>query len=1072
MQEAETESALEDSSDSISTYRTALRTAKESLFHLFYLSCPISNIEHRYHNSRSALLLCVLLLALRTLQVLSLIYPVQQVMSEWEQYRLWTTIVSFFRFDAAAAILGFQSAFYYFAVAITILPSALYAVIVRKLTKKPKRSWNTLRFLFNLSIQVQAGPLYLPLLCAFLASVKCLSAQTLPEYNDKHAALLPSPVLHYVSVCWGALLVVSSCAAHMFIYDIFLVNAKQHHTARAHSKIEVMGIICQTIAAISHFYLHSTAFLIHYCLCAVLFGFMAFQYAYYLPFYTLNMNWLNALSYFVGAWGSIALIISYAVESAASGFILTVLLPVAVSPVLWDIITRRVAYIKRSYRGSFISLRNCYLGELCIRFHVIDYLEQNSSKLNTQMTEFYNNSLAPLFNRHTAAFPLNMFPSLWEFAIIYSVAHDTNIARVKLTKSAQCPFDLEGQFNQYRFQQLLSEDIKQASEEATYVSFRIQFDAAKKADEESCILQSQFWSELTADHLQPKRAEALAYRVNASLQRSRTLLAKLVQNYPKSHIALRLYGTYLTEVLNDTEHGRELINRSMYEESELNARKQQNESRVSYFDDSNGILLVSGSQATVGSITYINEQAAEILSVPHRLALGMNISTFIPACLCSTKKHDSALLHYLKYCTGDIIHMPLGFFFQDFTEYLIEVRIHMKPTSLDLRPYFLAAMRREAIVSRELCLIDSRGIVQSHSRGFPVLVGYCDTPMLCKGLSADILITNYSVSVSLKPANEVFAYTLPGTINQISMQFASVELGAVTFRVLYATSRPEEIDKWLGKDPETPSNAFFKGETFGGNKAKILKSILRKSVHEILRRELKFDLIPQIFILTETDFPPGHSEYGKQKDASPIDPKHAIKHAEDQPSPNTPNPQEHSKANGAIFDLRDLDDFMRSAKSETPLELQSKVSGAILSELADGKPRGQSLASSAVSSNSSFTSTKTAMDLLKVVNTSMKRFKYSFLFTNLAVISGVTAMLIYLIVSADKYQSRIIVTELSDRRDLVSLLAFDARNLLLVNNGFFPVSQEPLIRTRMTASLSRFDEILQTLTDLLPSFSS
>lgn len=1060
---------LEDSSDLLASLRAGLRVVKDGLFHLFYLSCPSSNIEHRFHSARSALLLCVALLALRTLQVLSLLYPVQHVMSEWEQYRLWTTIVIFFRFDAAAAILGFQSAFYYLALAFTILPAALYISMARKLAKKPKRSWNTLRFLFTTSLEMQAGPLYLPFQCAFLASVKCLSAQTLPEYNDQHAALLPSPVLHYLSVAWGLLLLASSCAAHMFIYDIFLQNSKQHHTAKAHSKIEVWGIVCQTIAAISHFYLHSTSFLLHYCLCAVLFGLMFCQYCYYLPFYALGMNWLNALSYFVGAWGSIALIISYIVKSAACGFVLTVLLPVAISPVLWDLIARRVVYIKRVYIGSFTNLRNCYLGELCIRFLVIDYLKQNPAKFDAQMAEFYNHSLAPLFNRHTAAFPLHMFPSLWEFAYIYSVVHNTNIARVKLTKSAQSQFDLEGQFNQYRFQQLLTEDVKQASEEATYVSFRIQFDAAKKADEESCILQSRFWSELTADHPQPKRAEALAYKVNASLQHSRSLLAKLVQNYPKSHIALQLFGTYLTEVLNDTEHGRELINRSMYEESELNARKQQTQSKVSYFDDSNGILLVSGNAKTIGTITYINEQAADILSVPQRLALDMNICAFIPACLCSSKQHDSALLHYLKYCTGDVIHTSLSFFFQDYSEFMIEVKVQIKPTSLDLRPYFLVAMRRELPINREMCLIDSHGMVQTHSRGFPVLVGYCDSPMLCKGLAADAMLTGYSETIAGKPANEVFVYTLPGTINKISMQFVSTELGSVTFRVLYATAQPEEIDKWLGKDPEILSKSSYRGESLGYSQSKTLKSILRKPDHPIPHFQFKFDLVPQVFTLTETDFPPGHSEYGKQKDAPPIDPKQA-KHTKDPQS--SPQTQERSKANGAIFDLKDLDDFMRSAKSETSIDQQSKVSAAILSELADGKPRGQSLASSAVSSNSSFTSTKTAMDLLKVVNTSMKRFKYSFLFTNLAVILGVMAMLIYLIVSADKYESRLIVTELCDRRDLVSLLAFDARNLLLVNSDFSQLSHESEIRSRLASSLTRFDAILASLTDLVPSFPS
>ena len=1063
MQETGSDLRFDDSSDFMSALRSAFRAGKESLFHLFYLCCPSITAEQRYHTSRSALFLWVALTSIRGFQMLSLLYPVESVLSDWGKYRLWTTLVSLFRFDAAAAELGFQTAFYYIAVAVTILPALLYAAMFRSLTKHPKREWSTLRFLFSLTIQLQSGPLFLPLLCSFLASLRSVSDSTLEAYSYQSSIQLPNVSLHYMSVVWILILLLTSSLAQIFIYDIFFPNAKHHYMARAHSKIEFLGLMCQLMAGVSHFYLHYTAFLLHYCLCTVLFSMMLFHYCYYLPFYRLGMNWLHGMGYFLGAWGGVAVVISYIVDSAACGLALTILLPIAMSPILWDLFHRRVTYIKRTYVQSFITLRNCYLGELAIRYVVKDYLLKYPAKHDEQMEEFYNQHLAPLFNRQTAKFQMSMFPSLWEFAYIYSVVHDSNIARVKLTKSAQCPFDLEGCFNQYRFQQLLVENSQQNSEEATYVNFRIQFDTAKKADEESCLLQSRFWSELTAEQPQPERAERLANQVNTSLQITRSLLAKLVQNYPKIPLALRLFGTYLTEVLNDTEHGRELINRSMYEESELNARKMQMESKVSYFDDSNGVIMVAGSVNEVGNITYINDKAAEMLSVPRRLAIGMNVCQFIPQSLCTLKQHNLALLNYLQYCTGEIVHMPDGFFFQDFHEFMLEVQIQMKPTSLDLNPFFLVAMRREDAICREICLIDTHGIIQTHSRGFPILVGYCDQELLCKGLSADAMLLNYS-SLSKQPSNEVFPYTLPGTINQVHMKFVTTVLGNVTYRVLLATTNMEETNKWLGKDaPDSPKLPPI-DSSFLDSKSKTLKSILRKTGHKISTFELKFDLVPVIFTLTETDFPPGRSEYGKQKDAAPIDPKQD----KSEETGEKADTKEKENANSVVFDLRDLDDFIR----EKRVEQQPKGTTTMLSELTDGRPKGQSLASSAVSSNSSFTSTKTAKDLLKVVNTSMKRFKFSFLFTNLTVILGVMAMLIYLLVSSTNYQNRLIVSELSDRRDLTSLLAFDTRNLLLLTSGFLPLSLETDIRARMQTTLSQFDLILQQLTDQFHDFDS
>ena len=362
-----------------------------------------------------------------------------------------------------------------------------------------------------------------------------------------------------------------------------------------------------------------------------------------------------------------------------------------------------------------------------------------------------------------------------------------------------------------------------------------------------------------------------------------------------------------------------------------------------------------------------------------------------------------------------------------------------------------------------MCLVDEYGTVQTHTRGFPVLIGYSDTPVLCKNMSASVLLTHYFDQVAPKADGEVFSQLLPGTVNRIQMRFVRMKIGSASFRVLYATASEEEVDMWAGMAAMVQADEASGELDHSNSRKRTVQSILKRPNAPKKGLSIQFDLTPKVFYLPDTDFPPCKSEYGKLKDAGPVSVAKALSshmHTEEDEDKDDP---EHPKE---ILDLKDLQDFGVTGNTNIPVDQQSKISAA-LSELtegrSEGRSKGQSLASSAVSSNASFTSTKMAMELLNVVNRSMKRFKYSFLFTNLSVILVVIAMLVYLIVSSHSYQSRLILPELCDRRVLVSALAFDARNLLLIQTGVLPGSLEAEVRSRMADNLKQFDAIQDVL---------
>jgi hypothetical protein len=901
------------------------------------------------------------------------------------------------------------------------------------------------------------------------------------QYEGKAADSLGSAGVRVSGAVWVVLLVAESALAVLFLYDIFTAHAAFRLEARAHSKVEILALACQTIATFSHFYLHEQAHVFHYIICLLSSAVTSAAYIYFLPFYNLFTTFVNALAYAVFAWSSFALILGDLLTNATCGFLLTLLVPIVMAMLLWNVLERRCEYVKSTYIQDFIHLRTVYQCELCIRFAAMDF--KSTGPTQSAWIQYYKESQYELFNRMTAHFEDSMYSGIWEFAFIFGTLKDESLARIKLSKTKNCSFDLECVFNQYRFVRLLARRTEKANEEVEYVNFRLLYDKAKKADEESCYLQLDFWMELGAEKPIVNKVETLARRVNLSIARAKELFSKLVQLFPKSYLALELYGSYLTDVLNDTEKGRELTVRGLFEKNEMDSKSLMMESHFSYFDDTNGIMLLSGDAESVGSIVYINTVASVILGTTSHLALGMNIASFLPETLVNLQAHNSAMRRFLLFSTSNDVGLPFNLFLLDISGFLVEIHLQVKCMSLDLRQFFLVALKK-INAPREMCIFDKELLVKSHTRMFPYLVGYSDQMVLYANMQMDQMVNDFHRLRAANPLNNIFEYTIPGTINTLAMRFAELVFRGKHMQLLYCTQDREEKDKWLSDEEKDAAMNF--AELLHSDKqlpavsvvipvepaehSNSLKSCLKRT-QEKKDLNVKFDLEPVFFELPETDFKAGTHKTGKLKDAAPLDPKQSksISFSKEEEAKESTDEK--------IYDLKDICDFeIQGADGDMDADVQSKVSLALISELSQGidpnRKGAKSVASSAVSSNSSFTSSATAVQLLKIVQSSMTRFKCSFLFTNLVVICSVLGMVIYLAVASAKYEDTLVIEELSIQRSACSVLATIARDIILINSKELPADDLQDYMTLMDANLQKFNKILDLLMNKVEDFAS
>lgn len=1040
-----------------SRLRLGLQSLQRSLYSCFYQSFKNYYQRSRFDRSASEVAFWTLFRVGYTLQLVSLTYP--PALAEWTAFKWWVYVVSITKVDFVFVVLGLCSAFYVVTLVLATGPMILFVGVLMAEQNKATVWVERLRQGFVISVR-SAYWAFLPALSMAIAIQKyTLSSQTsAPEYLDADTSSLRFPAIGLFSCFFAALLVLWASLHALLNYDPFYTRTNASLSCRAHSKLEVAAVLCHALLVVSHFLLQNSHRDLHLALCAGTGYALAFCNFLYLPFYTRLGNFAAAMEALVLGWTGTAQLVAGMLNSTSSFFIFSIVLPLPACIICWDFLGKRERWVLARYIDRFPELSSPYLAELVIRLLVQKSLAQAKS-----IPEERHAQVLDLLQRFTGKFKTSQFAVLSEFLYVYSVQDHEGLARLHLSKARHCSFDFESCYNLFRYSSLLNDASKQYYEEVDYVRFRGLYDTAKKADEAACLLELDFWTELSSLTPVVKSVESMGIRLYDAINSARKQSTQLLKHYPQNNLALKLYGTFLMEVYNDTEKGQELLGRGIYQ-----AEHQSSQNGFSYFDDSNGILLVAGSGDNLGCIAYINPQASQILGIPQRLALNMNIANFIPEVVLDAKSHNAALARFLSACRHSEASVPVNLFVLTHQGSLTEVLLQVKCMALEADPFFITVLKTAAF-SREVALYDDMLVIREHTQGFAVAVGFSDSYVSMKGCHLVQAFPDFPAWQEKKTA--IHRFRLPHTVNEVFVRLLDVRIGNTTVRQLQVTADAEESLDWgaecpLGdfteqvaltaRSPEAYSAAFTS-----------LKGILRKDKVKAKKTlHICFNLNPEVFELGQTDFTPGKHVHGKMKDATPLkkDGKVAKEVNSDPAIPCE------------ILDLKDLTDLSPFGSGSSPDKATDQMSK--FSELlsvtgldAEAKKGGASVASSAVSSNASFTSSNTAQLLLKTVNTAMSRFKIAFILTHIVVIAAVGSMLLYLLLITQRYLTLLDVTDISDQRIVLVDILDSVRGLQLGSVVLNSLSESEL-QGNLTASVSHMEAIVDSLAGRLSDWSS
>ncbi|OMJ80531.1 hypothetical protein SteCoe_19171 [Stentor coeruleus] len=1038
-----------------------LRRLQHAFFDIFYVQYKSSSMQVRQYSKQRQKLYHTCNMILYSLQLISLVFPPH--VSDWSSFKLFSDIVSIARVDFLLVKLNLGMPCYFIALSLTLIPFFSLVLLFIKSVKKLAFDIQNYKLTLTAGLSFIKNLSFIPFLCIFTAVQKFEIIGLVEEYGNSGSITLPIPYLGTCSIAFLVILIFLALIENTFQYQQFLTKSSSFIFSRAHSKIETLKLLLSTSLVFSHFYLQDIQNTIH-LLIAFLIGLSLWGlYSYYLPFYQVFANFTHSSAFLLLMWVSLVELFSKVLANSTMIFVLIVFVSPCLLVIQWDILNRRKEYIAREFNKKIISLDNIYKCELLIRNYSEELIKVSKEEGKENEKIKLQNEIFMVFKYMKKRFkPSNML-AVWEFIFAFTLLKDEGLARVKLSGTASM-WDIEGSFLYYKYCRLIDDFSNNYLEDVDFVKFRQIYEQATKQDKKTCQLQFEFWKELSSEKPNVGNLEKIAYKLHDNLKKCKKALKKVTSQYPNNELALKLYGTFLLEVYNDNIKGNELLSKAEHEKKQQEMRTVGNYEKFNYFDDNNGIIIISGERDNLGNISSINRPASEILRISENFAISMNISNFIPPPMNITRIHNKALAKFLINSQTTSVNLPFLNYFIDSLGFLVEVYLQVRCVALNDCPFFLAGVKKSHL-PREIILYDGDTILAG-TKGFAILVGYSDTETNLKGCQLSAVIKEINKFMKNQNTSDVFKYMIPQTVNYVSMKFVDIKINSFIFKLIFASDNPEEISTWNTQQAksfsdlnELKSLPTSKPVVIGSLKRGILKmSNTKKNLN------VKFDIEPHYFYINETDFKPGKSPVGKFKDAATVKNPAKGKTHESLGEGEKDEPENKVEV-GEIMDLKDLQSSMLRKKDEENEEANGE------DEELKVKRSGASVASSAQSSNASFTSSLEAQSLLSGVTSSMKSFKIAFFLTILIVNIAVIAMIIYLKLISQTYISTIIIKDLSERRVIMSNLTIFARSLELLNYGI-EAYDEVYIKQTMLEDINMYKNIVDNIENKIADWDS
>lgn len=217
------------------------------------------------------------------------------------------------------------------------------------------------------------------------------------------------------------------------------------------------------------------------------------------------------------------------------------------------------------------------------------------------------------------------------------------------------PFD--EQFIIYRYKKIIEDEIAETQNEGaggldviSELAFQNHLRQCQANIEKSALQHMEFWSQLSEDNPDLAKLNDLGSKINASVAHVEEHWNKLLKINPNMPKAMRLYGKFLIEIINDREAGEDLLERARMMMNTAAHKKTISlvnpTGNDEFSNDATPTVFISGDTEKFALITGVNLAAAAMFGYNKTELINRRVNMLMSQVY--SKYHDSFIEDYLN----------------------------------------------------------------------------------------------------------------------------------------------------------------------------------------------------------------------------------------------------------------------------------------------------------------------------------------------------------------------------------------------------------------------------------------
>lgn len=703
----------------------------------------------------------------QTLQALSFLFLGRSELSGYSYFDSFWRGLSFTRADIIFAYLGILNALIYvssilFAMKLIWLSISISMFYAKGTNFKLRIIPHLAKLAFSLS-----QLLLLPTLSVILAILK--GQPSAPHILD--AQITASVLLK----CLAITLLMGNTAFtvlnELYRTEIRHEFAQFSFIARSTAKAELIyqGMLASIV--VGSYVLDEVWPPVQYFISMILSILPTFWFIKWLPYYNQSANFMKAFSCVSVTWWSLVYLISYCLDNST----VCVFLTVVVTPLLYfplsSLIATRMSYIEDStllLHNSYTSLFICELG---LRPYIIEHRD-NVIELFSMLKRRRGSSTEKML-------------CIWETYFCLDILEDSQLAKLKFSRRYSCESGVETDFHEFVLKsRLTGHEIER--EDISFLRFKDQLSKVKETDEELCSILYQFWADLQCYPL--PRVKNYIAQIYGCLKVLNVTYKSLLSEFPTSFTLKLLYGGFLSEIGNNPHKGTAYLHRA--EADKRNYEASRSTSQLSFFDDTNGVMIVSGAPDSLGRIMNCNLEAAEILGYTISVLNDLTIDSIIPPPFATS--HIDYLKNFIAFSESAELGHTSTLYFLRRNKFIVECTSLIKCSGLLTQPYFVILFKLKSS-NCQVAILDVEGKVECHTELFPSYVNILDPHI--SGYNITTVIPNFLAA--LANTSQLIAFSVD--LQTCKAMHNVIFIKDVPIHLVFLFNNLDEAETWAAR---------------------------------------------------------------------------------------------------------------------------------------------------------------------------------------------------------------------------------------------------------------------------------